>query len=346
MDRLLIGAYDKLPTLLRLMQEDFDRGLLLIDPTGTIAPEVADRIPAELTQRMFYFNPTDREHVPGFNVLANVEPDDRHRVAEDLCAFFRAFNDGVGEHTLTKERSDYLLLNVLRVLLDVPDSTLLSIPTFLRAMLVGEAAGSSDPIVRGFWKDFADLDYKTKQQTIADLQAQVGKVLTSPVIRNIVGQRHSTFSLDKGYIIIANLDRSKLGDKTAKFLGSLLISRSTGPVYINDFSFFSGDHFTSYFAQDRFTVTLNNLSQVSSTLQNALLQFPDIHASRTTIEDAQKLKYPLGVLEPRILTEEGPDEAEPIPEPLGRLEAVIRRSRACHTRPRAQVERDISRNLS
>ena len=97
MNRLLIGAHDKLPLLLRLMQEDFQDGLLVIDPTGELAEALADRIPVELTERTFYFDPSDRSHVPGFNILANVPPDDQHRMAEDLCSFFRAFNDGVGE---------------------------------------------------------------------------------------------------------------------------------------------------------------------------------------------------------------------------------------------------------
>jgi len=48
MNRLLIHD-DKIDLLLSLMAADFERGFLLIDPSGDLAEAIADRLPEELT---------------------------------------------------------------------------------------------------------------------------------------------------------------------------------------------------------------------------------------------------------------------------------------------------------
>ena len=345
MNRLIIGSPDKSALLLTLMAEDFDNGFTLIDPTGELAEAAADRAPV---QRTFYLDPSDIRHPPGFNVFDDVPLDDRHKIAEDMCAYFEAmWPNGWGA------RSGYIFLNCLRLLLDTPGSTFLGMPKLLtdgsyRAKCLKHC---TDPVVLNFWRnEFADWDDRFRKDAIAPLQNKLGALLTSPLIRNILGQRHSTFSLETSNIVIANLNRAKIGDQTAFLLGSLLIGRTKGRVYINDLGFFASDHLATMLPQKRFTLSHQYLEELPKKLQQAVLAIWDKTVFKTTREDAERLAFYMGVTNPSILTDLDPQEArqkngviEPIvPPALRRLRAVQRRSRACFTRPRESVERAIS----
>jgi hypothetical protein len=195
-------------------------------------------------------------------------------------------------------------------------------------------------------------------QAIAPLQNKIGTLLMSPVIRNIVGQTHSTFSLERGKIIIANLDRALIGDTTARLLGGLLISRAKGHVYINDLGFFATDHFASLLKQERFTVACRFLAELkpklNPELEQAVLSIENKVVLKTNRTDAEKLAFYVGVMNPSVLTDLDPAEAKTTtdlirpkaPKSLRRLPAIRKRSRACHTRPRFKVERNIQAFLN
>jgi hypothetical protein len=348
MNRLLIGSDDKTALLLTMMVEDFDRGFTLIDPTGTLAEEIADRAPV---QRTCYLDPADIEHPFGFNVLDGVPENDRHKVAKEICAFFDVvFPEG--PTTLSRARSNYLLLNCLRLLMDAPNPNFLSIPKLLsdsayRTKCLGHC---KDQVVLEFW----EAEFPAwKPEDLLPLKSKVGELLTSPVIRNIIGQKHSTFSLSPGNIIIANLDRSKIGDQTAFLLASLLLARSQGPLYINGLGFFEGDHLAGILRQDRVTVALQFLEELPKKLQQAVLAIDDKYVFKTTREDAERLAFYVGVSNPAVLTDLSTSEARGMnevillstPPTAKRLEANRRRSRASFTRPRRVIENSIQHYL-
>jgi hypothetical protein len=347
MNRLVIGSSDKTALLLQYLSGDFDDGLILIDPTGKLAEAAADIVPVQLTERTLYLDPSDIEHPVGLNVLDGVHEDGRHQVAESICAYFEAmWPNGWGP------RSGYILLNCLRLLLDTPGSTFLGIPKLLtdnsyRTQSLGHCL---DPVVRKFWEDeFESWPEKFRLEAIAPLQNKLGALLTSPVLRNILGQQHSTFALDRGHIIIANLERAKIGDATAFLLGSLLITRGKGPIYINDLGFFASDYLATLLPQDRFTLACQYLDELPKKLQQAVLAIPDKAVFKSTKEDADRLAFYVGVSNPAILTDLDPAEARlrdevirpTAPPAKPRLEAIRRRSRACYTRPRHTVERSL-----
>jgi hypothetical protein len=140
-----------------------------------------------------------------------------------------------------------------------------------------------DIIVKQSWTLINNLDPKQAELAFATLVSKIGTLLMSPTIRNIVGQPHSTFSLTQGKVVIANLDRAKLGDYTAKLLGALLIARSSGQVYINDIGFFASDYLASLLQQDRFAVSLSYLAEArrSPLFTDALLSIQEKVILRT-----------------------------------------------------------------
>jgi hypothetical protein len=344
MNRLLIGAADKTNLLLEILQSE--TSVTVIDPTGELAEAAANQLPSALTQRSLYFDPADMVRPIGLNVLEKVPADDRHRVTEQLCAYFEAmWPAGWGA------QSNYLLANCLRLLLDSNETLLgalklLTAPTFSEQLL----RRCKDPVVRANWTVINSWDHKQRQAALAPLQNKLGTLLMSPMIRNIIGQKRTLFSA-KTKVIIANLDRSKLGDITARLLGGLLITRSTGHVVINDYGFFCAP---LALPQERFTVALDFLDELPPRLRYDVLGIEQKFVFKTHKKDADELSFHVGLMNPRVLVDLGPDEARTPrglvyteqPPSLNRLRPLKRRTRACHTRPRLQVERDIQQYLA
>lgn len=351
MNRLFIGSPDKTNFLLQCIAEDFSRGFTLIDPTGHLARASANALPVKCTQRALYLDPSDMDHPVGLNVLENVPPDQRQILTENICSYFEAmWPNGWGA------QSNYILANCLRLLLDTPGETILGILKLLTHKSHRHECllNCTDPVVRSNWEIINGWDTRQEQAAIAPLLNKIGTLLMSPTIRNIVGQKHSTFSLTRNNIIIADLDRAKIGDLTARLLGGLLISRSSGHVYINDLAFFASDHFASFLAQNRFTVSLQFLDEIPMRLRQAVLSIDDKMVLKTNPEDAKLLAFYLGLMNPRPLTELSPGEAMTpagsfIPEPirsLKRLKALRKCSTARHSRPRKLVERTVATYFS
>ncbi len=101
--------------------------------------------------------------------------------------------------------------------------------------------------------------------------------------------------------------------------------------------------------QDRFTVSINFLDELTPVLRQAVLSIDEKYVFKTNKKDAEELSFYVGLLNPRQLTELDPFEARSTrglihperPASLNRLKALKKRTRACHTRPREKVERDI-----
>jgi hypothetical protein len=343
MNRLLIGSADKTNLLLQILQNE--TSVTVIDPTGQLAKAAANQLPPALTQHALYFDPADMARPVGLNVLENVPPDDRHRVTEQLCAYFEAmWPTGWGA------QSNYILANCLRLLLDNNETLLgaiklLTDPTFSERLL----PKCKDPVVAMNWQVINSWDHRQRQAALAPLLNKLGTLLMSPMIRNIVGQKHTLFS-DKTSVIIANLDRAKLGDVTARLLGGLLITRSTGNVVVNDYGFFSAP---LPLPQSRFTVAVNFLDELPQKLRGDVLGIEQKFVFKTHKKDAEELSFYVGLLNPRMVVDLDPSEVRTAqglyyperPPSLKRLKPLKRRTRACHTRPRSQVERDIQQYL-
>ena len=343
MNKLLVGLPDKTDLLLQLL--DFDNGVTIIDPTGNLAKAAANILPKRLTQSAVYFDATNYQHPIGLNVLHNIAPDNRQRLTEQLCACFDALF-AEGPSTLTRANANYYLANCLRLLLD-NDQTLLGVLKLLTDISFSDDLACNDPVVQKFWSSVAGWDKKQRTANFAPLLAKIGLLLMSPVIRNIVGQQRTTYP--DLPIIIANLDRAKLGDTTARLLGGLLIARSAGPVLVHDYGFF---RFPLPLSENRFTVSLSNLAEAKEHKQ-ALLGIQEKFAFTVTKRDAEELASYLGLMNPRKLidlgseTVYGPRGEFPPERPpsLKRLKYLKKRTVACHTAARPQVERAIAKLL-
>lgn len=202
-------------------------GVGLIDPHGDLARELPDHISPRRTDDLVWFDPADPEHPVGLNVLCRVPADDRHRVVSGVLSVFRnLWPDSWGP------RLEYILHHTLAALMECENVTLLAVPRMLsddryRAWVLRQV---EDPFLRSFWTDeFERYDDRFRREAIAPIQNKVGRFLTSPTLRNILGQVRSRVDsrwiMDTGRIFIANLPKGSLGDDKTNLLGSLLVSQ-------------------------------------------------------------------------------------------------------------------------
>ncbi|MDZ4221640.1 MAG: type IV secretion system DNA-binding domain-containing protein [Patescibacteria group bacterium] len=202
-------------------------GVAVVDPHGDLVEKVVEYIPNERVNDVIYFNPADLDFPISFNVFEKVGREHQHLVASGLIGIFKKlWADSWGP------RLEYVLRNAILALLEYPDSTLLGVMRLLvdkgyRKKVIQQV---TDPVVRSFWIDeYSKYPDKFQSEAIAPIQNKVGQFLSSPVIRNIVGQVQSSFSMreamDSKKILLMNLAKGRVGEDNSALLGAMLITK-------------------------------------------------------------------------------------------------------------------------
>ncbi|NNV53870.1 type IV secretory system conjugative DNA transfer family protein [Limnovirga soli] len=201
-------------------------GLCIIDPHGDITKSILDHIPEHRIKDVIYFNTTDSIRPIGFNPLSGVPITEHHLVASGLISTFRKiWIESWGP------RLEYILRYVLLTLLEYPKATLLDIAPLLTDFYFRNAvlAYVTNQHVRAFWKnEFEKYNPALKAEAISPILNKTGIFLTSIPLRNIVGQKESSFTieqvLNERKILIVNLAKGEIGEDACSILGSILVS--------------------------------------------------------------------------------------------------------------------------
>jgi CxxC-x17-CxxC domain-containing protein len=203
------------------------KGVGIIDPHGEFSEKLLDYVPKERIDDVVYINPADTDYPLAFNVMENVEFEQRHLVASSLLSVFKKIWPDVWS-----PRMEYILSNTFLALLEYPDSTLMGISRMLsdkdyRKMIV---SGLMDPVVKSFWTlEFARYHDRFQVEAIAPLQNKVGQFTANPLVRNIIGQKKSKLNLrevmDSKKILIVRLPVGLIGETGASLLGGLLVTK-------------------------------------------------------------------------------------------------------------------------
>lgn len=289
-------------------------GLAIVDPHGEFADKLIDYVPSERTNEVVYFNPGDINWPIALNVMEKVDPEHRHLVASGLIGVFKKiWANSWGP------RLEYLLRNAILALLEYPGSTLLSI----MRMLVDEkyrdkvVDNITDPVVKSFWEDEFNRYHNSFQvEAISPIQNKVGQFLTSPLIRNIVGQTESSIDMrevmDEGKILIMNLSKGLVGEDNANLLGALMITklqlaamgrvnmdpeeRKDFHLYVDEFQNFATESFASILSEARkyrlnLILAHQYIAQLSEEVRDAVFgNVGTISCFRVGAEDAEFLE--------------------------------------------------------
>ncbi len=181
----------------------------LIDPHWDLAETIISNIPKSRTNDVIYFEPADFAHPIALNMFENVSKELRSNVASWLVSVFKRIFG-----TSWWPRLEYILRNSIITLLEIPDSTIMSIPLMLtnksfRRKIVGKI---TDPTMISFWNnEFEAMDPKQMTEAINPILNKVWQFLSSSMLRNILCQPKNSFSfrwiMDNKKIFIANLSK-------------------------------------------------------------------------------------------------------------------------------------------
>ena len=245
------------------------KGVCFVDPHGSAAEEVLLLIPENRVKDVVYFNPADLENPIAFNIMEDVGAEYRHLIAGGIMTVFKKIWPDVWS-----SRMEYILNNTILALLEVPGSTLLGINRLLsdvewRDTIIAQV---KDPIIKSFWtKEFARYTQRYEVEATAAIQNKIGQFISTPLIRNIVGQEKSSLDMreimDKKKIFIVNLSKGRVGEESSRLLGALLITklqlaamsrvditeeeRNDFALYIDEFQNFSTDSFANILSEAR-----------------------------------------------------------------------------------------------
>jgi len=244
-------------------------GVGFVDPHGEASEELLKFVPKERVEDVVYVNPADVDNPIAFNIMEDVEPEYRHLIAGGLMGVFKKIWPDVWS-----SRMEYILNNAILALLEVPGSTLLGVNRLLsdpdwRAEIVDKV---KDPVVKAFWtKEFARYSQRYEVEATAAIQNKIGQFISSPLIRNIIGQEKSTIDIrkimDEKKILIMNLSKGRIGEDSSRLLGALLVTklqlaamsrvdiaereRNDFILYIDEFQNFSTDSFANILSEAR-----------------------------------------------------------------------------------------------
>ncbi len=245
------------------------KGVAVIDPHGEFAEKILDYVPESRIDDVVYFNPSDTKYPVAFNPLEQVSPEFRHLVASGIMGVFKKIWVDAWSG-----RMEYILNNTLLALLESPGSTLLGIMRMLNDAKYRKAVVDNlkDPVVKGFWvNEFGKWNEKFQTEATAAIQNKVGQFVTNPLIRNILGQAHSSLDprkvMDEGKILIVNLSKGRIGEDNSALLGAMMItklqlaamSRVDIPekdrrdfyLYVDEFQNFATDSFANILSEAR-----------------------------------------------------------------------------------------------
>lgn len=202
-------------------------GLAFIDPHGSAVETLLSYVPPERINDVVYFAPFDLDCPIAFNVMEDVGYDKRHLVVSGLMATFKKIWVDAWS-----ARMEYILSNTLLALLEYPGSTLLGVNRMYTDKNYRKAVVENikDPVVKDFWvKEFATYTDRYTQEATPAIQNKIGQFTSNPLIRNIIGQSHSSFDIrdlmDRKKILIVNLSKGLVGDTNMKLLGSMITTR-------------------------------------------------------------------------------------------------------------------------
>ena len=179
----------------------------------------------------------------------------------------------------------------------------------------------TDPIVHAFWiNEFEKMDPKMRIEAASPILNKVGQFLSSPIIRNIVGQPKSTldlrFAMDRGKIIIVNLSKGKIGEDNSALLGAMMItkfqldamSRANIPaderrdfyLYVDEFQNFATDSFATILSEARkykLNLTMANqyIAQMAEEVADAVFgNVGTLVSFQVGFDDAEKIAGQFG----------------------------------------------------
>ena len=254
-----------------LIKEDLDagKGVAVLDPHGDLVDNIMRYIPEDRINDVILFDPSDTDFPIAFNPLENVGEEYKMQVT---IGFIDIFKKLFGSNW--SDRLEHVLRYTTLALLDSPNTTVLSILKMLtdknyRQKIISRI---QDSVVKNFWvSEFAGWSEKFDAEAITPLLNKVGQLVSTNMIRNIIGQPINKFHIrdimDNQKILLMKVSKGLLGEENSQILGAMIITkmyqaamqranmkeedRKDFYLYIDEFQNFATDTFAEILSEAR-----------------------------------------------------------------------------------------------
>ncbi len=305
--------------LSEMIRQDIEqgRGVAVVDPHGELIEATLANIPGDRMEDVVLFEPFDLDRPMGLNMLEYDSPEQKDFAVQEMIAiFYKLFPPEI----IGPMFEHYMRNAMLALMADRKDpGTLVEIPRiftdpeFMKTRLEKVA----DPIVRNFWlREWQQTTGQTRSDMLGYVVSKVGRFVENEMMRNIIGQPHCGFDLEKimnqGKIFLVNLSKGFTGEINSSLLGLILVSkiqmaamkrariseheRKDFYLYIDEFQNFTTDSIATILSEARkyklnLILAHQYIPQLTEEIRNAVLgNVGTIAAFRVGVNDAEFLE--------------------------------------------------------
>lgn len=207
-------------------------GCCFVDPHGEAIEWLLENLPPERLADVVLFDPADTQWPTGLNLLEwHNEAEKDFLVAEAIQIFYKLFDpDQTG--IIGPQFEHWMRNAALTVMADPSGGTLIEIPRLFtdKEFELQKRRHVTDKVVTAFWEQqMAKTSTFHRSEMLNYFTSKFGRFMTNSLMRNIIGQRQSAFSLNdvinQKKILLINLSKGKIGELNAHMLGLILMTK-------------------------------------------------------------------------------------------------------------------------
>ncbi len=302
-----------------MIRQDIENGegVGVLDPHGELIEDTLANIPPNRISDVVLFEPFDVEHPSGLNMLEYKTQEQKDFAVQEMISIFHK----LFPPEITGPMFEHYMRNAMLALMADKDNpgTLVEIPRIFTddEFMTRKLSKVKDPLVRNFWlKEWRKTTGSTKSDMLGYVVSKVGRFVEDSMMRNIIGQSHSSFDLEEimnhGKIFLANLSKGLTGEVNSSLLGLILVSkmqmaamrrteiteeqRRDFYLYLDEFQNFTTNSIVSILSEARkyrlnLILAHQYISQLTPDIKGSVLgNVGSIAAFRLGVEDAEFLE--------------------------------------------------------
>ena len=293
------------------------RGFAFLDPHGDVAEELLEMVPPERIDDVIYFNPADLENPIGMNMFEYQIEDQKDFIVQEGINMLQSLFDP-GNQGFFGPRGQHMFRNAALLLMSDPKgATFIDIPQcFTDPQFVKDKLKYvTDRNVYDYWTKEFPASQKSNEagDVVSWFNSKWGPFISSPMMRNVMGQIHSGFDLreimDNHKILLVNLSKGAMGEVNSKLLGMIFVmkfqaaamSRVDMPedqredfcLFVDEFQNFATESFESILSEARkfrlnLVVANQFMTQLTDKIREAIIgNVGTVVSGRLGVTDAE-----------------------------------------------------------
>jgi type IV secretory pathway TraG/TraD family ATPase VirD4 len=207
-------------------------GCCFVDPHGEAIDYLLENIPEHRFEDVILFDPSDTAWPMGLNLLEYKTAEEKDFLVAEAIQIFTKLFDPNSQGIVGPQFEHWMRNAALTVMADPAGGTLIEIPRLFtdREFEKHKRQFVRDKIVSAFWEQqMASTSQFHRSEMLNYFTSKFGRFMTNSLMRNIIGQTHSSFSLaeamNSGKIVLINLSKGKVGEINAQMLGLILMTK-------------------------------------------------------------------------------------------------------------------------